>query len=116
MPLAGAKIRRHAPQVPDRLERPRLTRGTHHGHGGFGSVPGPPVALPSRLWRVARPPGKLVARFDTFAPTPRGRNPTVSPGDTAPDLTLLQADGTPAPLSALLDREFLLLVFLRHLA
>jgi hypothetical protein len=40
----------------------------------------------------------------------------VSPGDTVPDLTLFRADGTPAPLSALLDREFLLLVFLRHLA
>ncbi len=33
-----------------------------------------------------------------------------------PDLTLLRPDGSAAPLSAFLDRDFLLLVFLRHLA
>ena len=33
-----------------------------------------------------------------------------------PDLAFLRPDGTPATLSAFLDREFLLLVFLRHLA
>jgi hypothetical protein len=40
----------------------------------------------------------------------------MSPGDTAPDLTFLRPDGSPVPLSAYRDREFLLLVFLRHLA
>jgi peroxiredoxin len=40
----------------------------------------------------------------------------VTTGDTAPDLTFLQPDGAPIRLSAFLDREFLLLVFLRHLA
>jgi peroxiredoxin len=40
----------------------------------------------------------------------------VTPGDTAPDLTFRQPDGGPVRLSAFLDREFLLLVFLRHLA
>jgi hypothetical protein len=40
----------------------------------------------------------------------------VTPGDTAPDLTFLRPDGRPVRLSAFLDREFLLLVFLRHLA
>lgn len=33
-----------------------------------------------------------------------------------PDLTLLRPDGTPATLADFLDRPFLLLVFLRHLA
>jgi hypothetical protein len=37
-------------------------------------------------------------------------------GELAPDLTFLQPDGTPVRLSAFLNREFLLLVFLRHLA
>lgn len=40
----------------------------------------------------------------------------MSPGDTAPDPTLLRPDGTPVTLAAFRDREFLLLVFLRHLA
>lgn len=35
---------------------------------------------------------------------------------TVPDLAFLRPDGTPVPLSAFHDREFLLLVFLRHLA
>lgn len=34
---------------------------------------------------------------------------------SAPDLTFLNPAGSPAPLSSFLDREFLLLVFLRHL-
>ena len=33
-----------------------------------------------------------------------------------PDLAFLRADGSPVAVSAFLDREFLLLVFLRHLA
>lgn len=33
-----------------------------------------------------------------------------------PDLTFLRPDGTPAALSSFLDRDFLLVVFLRHLA
>jgi hypothetical protein len=33
-----------------------------------------------------------------------------------PDLPFVWPDGTPTTLSAYLDREFLLLVFLRHLA
>jgi hypothetical protein len=37
-------------------------------------------------------------------------------GELAPDLTFLQTDGTPVRLSAFLDRNFLLVVFLRHLA
>jgi hypothetical protein len=37
-------------------------------------------------------------------------------GDTAPDLTFQHPDGTPVPLSAFLTSDFLLLVFLRHLA
>ena len=37
-------------------------------------------------------------------------------GDTAPDLTFLRPDGTSVRLAEFLDREFLLLVFLRHLA
>lgn len=40
----------------------------------------------------------------------------MSPSDTVPDLTFLQPDGTPARLSAFLASDFLLLVFLRHLA
>ena len=40
----------------------------------------------------------------------------MTPGDAVPDLTFLRPDGTPVRLSAFLDREFLLLVFLRHLA
>ena len=36
-------------------------------------------------------------------------------GDIVPDLTLLRPDGEPVRLSAFLDREYLLLVFLRHL-
>jgi hypothetical protein len=35
---------------------------------------------------------------------------------TVPDLTFLQPDGRPVALSAFLGRDFLLLVFLRHLA
>jgi hypothetical protein len=34
---------------------------------------------------------------------------------TAPDLTFLRPAGSPALLSSFLDRDFLLLVFLRHL-
>jgi hypothetical protein len=40
----------------------------------------------------------------------------MTPGDTAPDLTFFRPDGSATRLSAFLDREFLLLVFLRHLA
>ena len=40
----------------------------------------------------------------------------MAPGDTVPDLTFLRPDGTPVALSALLTSEFLVLVFLRHLA
>jgi peroxiredoxin len=40
----------------------------------------------------------------------------VTAGDTAPDLALLRPDGTPVRLASFLDREFLLVVFLRHLA
>jgi len=40
----------------------------------------------------------------------------VTPGDLAPDLTFRRPDGTPVRLSAFLDRDFLLLIFLRHLA
>jgi hypothetical protein len=35
---------------------------------------------------------------------------------TAADYTFLRPDGSPAVLTSFLDREFLLLVFLRHLA
>jgi hypothetical protein len=38
------------------------------------------------------------------------------PGDTAPDLELLLPDGTPSRLSAFCASEYLLVVFLRHLA
>ena len=34
---------------------------------------------------------------------------------TCPDLTFLRPDGTTVALSAFLDRDYLLLVFLRHL-
>ena len=37
-------------------------------------------------------------------------------GDPAPDLTFLRPDGSPVSLSAFLTSDFLLLVFLRHLA
>jgi hypothetical protein len=37
-------------------------------------------------------------------------------GDTVPDLTFLRPDGSPVSLSALLTSDFLLVVFLRHLA
>jgi hypothetical protein len=37
-------------------------------------------------------------------------------GDTAPDLTFLRPDGSPVSLSSFLASDFLLLVFLRHLA
>ena len=37
-------------------------------------------------------------------------------GETAPDLTFLRPDGSTVRASSFLDREFLLLVFLRHLA
>lgn len=40
----------------------------------------------------------------------------MNPGDTAPDFTVLQPDGTPARLSAFLASDCLLLIFLRHLA
>jgi hypothetical protein len=40
----------------------------------------------------------------------------VAPGDATPDLTLLRPDGSPVRLASYLDREFLLVVFLRHLA
>jgi peroxiredoxin len=46
---------------------------------------------------------------------PTGEGQEVTPGDTAPDLTFQQSDGAPVRLSAFLDREYLLLVFLRHL-
>ena len=35
--------------------------------------------------------------------------------DTAPDLTFLRPDGASASLSTFLDRDYLLVVFLRHL-
>jgi peroxiredoxin len=38
------------------------------------------------------------------------------PGDPAPDLTLLTADGGTARLSSFLTTDYLLLIFLRHLA
>jgi peroxiredoxin len=40
----------------------------------------------------------------------------VTPGTIAPDLTFKLPDGTTVRLSAFLERDFLLLVFLRHLA
>ncbi len=38
------------------------------------------------------------------------------PGDTVPDLTLFRPDGTSVRLSSFLESDFLLLIFLRHLA
>ena len=38
------------------------------------------------------------------------------PGDTAPDLTFLTADGKPVRLATFLTSDHLLLLFLRHLA
>lgn len=40
----------------------------------------------------------------------------MTPGGAALDLTFLRPDGTPVRLSSFLDREFLLIVFIRHLA
>jgi hypothetical protein len=40
----------------------------------------------------------------------------VTPGDAIPDLTFLKPDGSPARLSEFLTSEYLLLIFLRHLA
>ena len=37
-------------------------------------------------------------------------------GDATPDLAFLRPDGSPVSLSAFLTSDFLLLVFLRHLA
>ncbi len=37
-------------------------------------------------------------------------------GDTAPELTFLRPDGEPVRLGSFLTSDFLLLVFLRHLA
>lgn len=37
-------------------------------------------------------------------------------GDTAPELAFLRPDGERVPLGSLLTSDFLLLVFLRHLA
>jgi hypothetical protein len=36
-------------------------------------------------------------------------------GDTAPDLAFRRPDGTPAVISSLIESEYLLVVFLRHL-
>lgn len=38
------------------------------------------------------------------------------PGDVVPDLTFLKPDGSPVRLSELFTSDYLLLVFLRHLA
>ncbi|VTR91371.1 unnamed protein product [Gemmata massiliana] len=40
----------------------------------------------------------------------------MTPGDTAPDLTFFRPDGTAVRLSSFLASDFLLLIFLRHLA
>ena len=40
----------------------------------------------------------------------------MTPGDATPDLTFLRPDGSAVWLGSFLDREFLLVVFLRHLA
>jgi hypothetical protein len=40
----------------------------------------------------------------------------VTPGDVVPDLTFLKPDGSSVRLSEFLTSEYLLLVFLRHLA
>ncbi len=37
------------------------------------------------------------------------------PISAAPELTFLNPDGSPVSMSSFLDREYLLLVFLRHL-
>lgn len=37
-------------------------------------------------------------------------------GDTVPDLTFLRSDSRRVQLASFIDREFLLVVFLRHLA
>jgi peroxiredoxin len=37
-------------------------------------------------------------------------------GNTVSDFAFLRSDGTPVSLSVYLDREYLLIVFLRHLA
>jgi hypothetical protein len=40
----------------------------------------------------------------------------MQPGDTAPNLTFLTADGEPIHLSSFLTSDYLHLLFLRHLA
>lgn len=40
----------------------------------------------------------------------------MTPGDTAPDIAFLRPDGSPVRLSELFTSEYLLLVFMRHLA
>jgi hypothetical protein len=40
----------------------------------------------------------------------------VTPGGTAPDLTFLKPDGSAVRLSDFCTSEFLLVIFLRHLA
>jgi hypothetical protein len=40
----------------------------------------------------------------------------MKPGDTVPDLEFLQADGQAVRLSQFCTSEYLLLVFMRHLA
>ena len=40
----------------------------------------------------------------------------MTPGDTVPDLALLRPDGSPVRLSEFCTSDYLLLVFLRHLA
>ena len=40
----------------------------------------------------------------------------MKPGDTASDLEFLRSDGSPVRLSGVLTSEYLLVVFLRHLA
>lgn len=39
----------------------------------------------------------------------------MGPVSAAPDLTFLRPDSSPVSLSSFLDRDYLLLVFLRHL-
>jgi peroxiredoxin len=38
----------------------------------------------------------------------------ITTGQTAPDLSLLAADGTPRPLSSFFESESMLLIFMRH--